>query len=108
MPAISDDSERVFSCTRHTISWDRARLSTETIEKLECLGNWVQNDLIRKLYIVVDNEIIDISGNGSEVPIPKAHIIVLFVLFSYFYTAIWRPLVYDSGGFPLILCTCFF
>ena len=75
VPVMSDDPERVFSCTRRTISWDRARLSAETIEKLECLGNWVQNDLIRKLYVAVDDEIMDISGNGGEVPMPKAHII---------------------------------
>jgi len=60
VPAMSDDPERVFSCTRRTISWDRARLSAETIEKLECLGNWVQNDLIRKLYVAVGDEIMDI------------------------------------------------
>lgn len=62
VPAMSDDPERVFSCTRRTISWDRTRLLAETIEKLECLGNWVQNDLIRKLYVAVDDEIMDISG----------------------------------------------
>ena len=75
VPVMSDDLKRVFSCTRRTISWDRARLSAETIEKLECLGNWVQNDLIRKLYVAVDDEIMDISGNGGEVPMPKTHII---------------------------------
>ena len=62
VPAMSDDPERVFSCTRRTISWDRARLAAETIEKLECLGNWVQNDLIRKLYVAVGDEIMDISA----------------------------------------------
>jgi hypothetical protein len=74
VPAMSDDPERVFSCTRRTISWDRARLSAETIEKLECLSNWVRNDLIRKLYVAVDDEIMDISGSDGEVPTSQAHI----------------------------------
>ena len=72
---MSDNPERVFSCTRRTISWDRTRLSAESIEKLECLGNWVQNDLIRKLYVAIGDEIMDISGSGGEVFIPQAHII---------------------------------
>jgi hAT family C-terminal dimerisation region len=74
VPAMSDDPERVFSCTRRTISWDRARLSAETIEKLECLSNWVKNDLIRKLYVAVDDEIMDISGSDGEIPTSQAHI----------------------------------
>ncbi|KAL6402760.1 HAT domain-containing protein [Ilyonectria robusta] len=39
VPAMSDDPERVFSCTRRTISWDRARLSAGSVEKLQCLSN---------------------------------------------------------------------
>lgn len=73
VPAMSDDPERVFSGTRRTISWDRTRLSAETIEKLECLGNWVKNDLIRKLYVAVDDEIMDISGSHDEVFHPHAY-----------------------------------
>ncbi|EXU94991.1 hAT family dimerization domain protein [Metarhizium robertsii] len=65
VPAMSDDPERVFSCTRRTISWDRARLSPGTIEGLQCLGNWVKNDLIRKLYVAVDDEIIDVTGSDD-------------------------------------------
>jgi hypothetical protein len=78
VPAMSDDPERVFSCTRRTISWDRTRLSAETIEKLECLGNWVKNDLIRKLYVAVDDEIMDISGDRDEVFPSPAYILNYF------------------------------
>ncbi|KJZ69620.1 hypothetical protein HIM_10983 [Hirsutella minnesotensis 3608] len=68
VPAMSDDPERVFSCTRRTISWDRARLTADGIEKLQCLSNWVRNDLIRKLYIAVDDEITEVSsGIGDRV-----------------------------------------
>lgn len=65
VPAMSDDPERVFSCTRRTISWDRARLSPGTVEGLQCLGDWVKNDLIRKLYVAVDDEIIDVTGSDD-------------------------------------------
>ncbi|KAM3538625.1 hypothetical protein ARSEF1564_008455 [Beauveria bassiana] len=32
VPAMSDDPERMFSCTRRMVSWDRAKLGPETIE----------------------------------------------------------------------------
>lgn len=70
VPAMSDDPERVFSCARRTISWDRARLSADTIEELQCLGNWVKNDLIRKLYVAVDEEIIHVAGGDNEIVDP--------------------------------------
>jgi hAT family C-terminal dimerisation region len=38
--AMSDESERIFSEARRTISWKRAQLEAEIIEKLECLKHW--------------------------------------------------------------------
>ena len=76
--AMSDDPERVFSCIRRTISQDRTRLLAEIIEKLECLGNQVKNDLIRKLYVVVDDEIMDISGDRDKVFLSPAYILNYF------------------------------
>lgn len=35
LPAMSSESERVFSGTKHTIS-----LNTETIQALECMKSW--------------------------------------------------------------------
>lgn len=49
---MSDKAERVFSGTRHTISFDRARLGVETIEMTECIGSWNKNNLIRDGHIV--------------------------------------------------------
>jgi hypothetical protein len=60
-----DDPERVFSGSCCTVSWDRARLGVGNIEKTECLGNWNKNDLIRQVYIVVDDEMVDISGSDG-------------------------------------------
>ncbi len=78
VPVISDDPERVFSYIRRTISWDRTRLLVETIKKLKYLGNWVKNDLIRKLYVVVDDEIMDISGDRDKVFLSPAYILNYF------------------------------
>lgn len=36
---MSNKAERVFSGTRRTISYDRARLGAENIEMTECIGN---------------------------------------------------------------------
>ncbi|KID81807.1 Ribonuclease H-like protein [Metarhizium guizhouense ARSEF 977] len=49
---MSDKAERVFSGTRRTISFDRARLGVETIEMTECIGSWNKNSLIRDGHIV--------------------------------------------------------
>ena len=45
IPAMSDESERVFSGARRTISWDRAQLSAETIERVECLKSWYRSNI---------------------------------------------------------------
>jgi hypothetical protein len=37
---MSDKPERVFSGGRRTISWERARISPETLEAIECLKEW--------------------------------------------------------------------
>jgi hypothetical protein len=37
IPAMSVEPERIFSSARRTISWERAQLGAETIEKAECL-----------------------------------------------------------------------
>ncbi|KAK9443882.1 transposase-like protein [Metarhizium brunneum] len=65
VPAMSDDPERVFSCRRRTISWDRARMTPETIEKSQCLSSWVKNDLIRRVYVSVEVEIMDAYGDDE-------------------------------------------
>jgi hypothetical protein len=46
IPAMSDEPERVFSGARRTISWDRASLGVEMIEKVECLKHWKQNGVL--------------------------------------------------------------
>jgi hypothetical protein len=41
IPPMSDEVERVFSGGRRTISWERSRLSPETIEAIECFQHWL-------------------------------------------------------------------
>lgn len=44
IPAMSAEAERVFSCARRTISWDRSRLAPDLIEALECLKYWYRQE----------------------------------------------------------------
>jgi len=45
IPAMSDEPERVFSGARRTISWERAQLSAENIERMECLKSWQRSSI---------------------------------------------------------------
>jgi hypothetical protein len=42
IPAMSDEPERIFSGGRRTMRWDRAKLSIETLEMLECQKHWMK------------------------------------------------------------------
>ena len=42
-------------------------MSNTFIQKLECIGNWVKNDLIRDLYVAKGDEIMDISCSDGDV-----------------------------------------
>jgi hypothetical protein len=67
IPPMSDEAERVFSGVRRTISWDRARLGSWIVEMTELLGNWNKNDLIRVLYVLVeDEEAIDLQLEDGD------------------------------------------
>lgn len=49
-PSMSAESERVFSLTRRTISWDRTRLNCSTVEQLECQKSWIKSGLIMDYF----------------------------------------------------------
>ena len=49
IPAMSDEPERVFSGARRTVSWDRAQMSAETLEKRECLKHWKRNGILNEV-----------------------------------------------------------
>ena len=66
IPPMSDDAERVFLGARRTVSWDRAHLGVANIEKTEYMGNWNKNSLIRQLYVVIGDDVVDVSGSDGE------------------------------------------
>jgi hypothetical protein len=48
IPAMSYEPERVFSGARRTISWERAQLGVENIEKTECLKSWHRTQILNE------------------------------------------------------------
>ena len=46
--AMSNEAERVFSETCYTVSWDRAQMSAETLEHVECLKHWKWNEILNE------------------------------------------------------------
>jgi hypothetical protein len=50
IPAMSDEPERVFSGGRRTVSWERAQIGAETLEKVECLKHWKKSGILRELF----------------------------------------------------------
>ena len=45
---ISDEAEKVFLETHHTVSWKRAQMNAETLECVECLKHWKQNRILNE------------------------------------------------------------
>ena len=54
--AMSAASERVFSATRRTIAWTKAKLSGVMIEQLECLKHWQRTCLISPEFILKSSD----------------------------------------------------
>lgn len=70
--AMSAESERVFSLTRRTISWDRTRLKCSTVEQLECQKSWIKDGVTSEYYVddsdEDDNEIAGEDGLNTPTP----------------------------------------
>lgn len=66
-PSISAESERVFSLTRRTISWDRARLNCSTVEQLECQKSWIKSGLVMDYFESESDDEMEI-GSIYEAP----------------------------------------
>jgi hypothetical protein len=66
-PAMSAESERVFSLTRRTLSWDRLRLASTTVEQIECQRSWIKQGLVSICYESdACNEDSDDYSEGAE------------------------------------------
>jgi len=53
IPAMSAEPERIFSGGRRTMSWDRSKLSIETLETLECQKNWAKKQFPQNIQAVI-------------------------------------------------------
>lgn len=42
IPAMSAESERVFSGARRTITWERHKLGADVVERTECIKSWLR------------------------------------------------------------------
>jgi hypothetical protein len=69
--AISAESERVFSGSRRTIPWTRARLESTMIEQLECLKHWQKSSVISASFVLTGSDD-DIELHLQE-PIEQQH-----------------------------------
>jgi hypothetical protein len=68
---MSAEAERVFSGARRTISWERTRLSSHTVERTECVKNWTKNKLSNSAFTAlatpqVIDKAIEQFGGGFE------------------------------------------
>lgn len=43
IPPQSAEPERTFSGARRTMSWDRLSMTISTLNRVECIGNWMRN-----------------------------------------------------------------
>jgi hypothetical protein len=58
IPAMATDCERSLSLDKLTLTTQRLSMTTETLEKLQCLKNWVRHGAV-KLRATI--------GRGDEV-----------------------------------------
>jgi hypothetical protein len=54
IPAMSAESEWVFSGTHRTISWERCRLGSKVVEETECLKSWIRQVIKSGGFTMVD------------------------------------------------------
>ena len=43
--AMSNEPERIFLGTRRTVSWERAQMGAENLERVECLKHWKRSGI---------------------------------------------------------------
>lgn len=75
IPPESADVERVFSGGRRVLTWDRLSMTVESLEKVECVGNWQAEGIVLPksqgglgviLDTNVDNEDMEMQEDGLD------------------------------------------
>jgi hypothetical protein len=51
---MSDESERIFLEICRTISWKRAQIEAENLEKVKCLKYWKRSGISDEVLEIVD------------------------------------------------------
>ena len=64
--AMSAESERVFSATRRTVTWSRARLCGRTIMQLECLKHWQRTGVVTNEFLIIGDDEMDIEVTSKD------------------------------------------
>jgi hypothetical protein len=49
--AMSAEPERVFSSARRTIAWDKCQLGGRTVERGECMKNWIKSGITQGIPV---------------------------------------------------------
>ena len=52
--AISNKPERVFSGGCHIVSWERAQMGAENLERVECSKHWKRSGILDEILKIVD------------------------------------------------------
>lgn len=75
------DVERIFSRARHIATWERNRLSPQSMRALMCLGCWfnaglVNDEVVAKIVSKDYGEIEDLNVVDIEFPIDYCKIVI--------------------------------
>jgi hypothetical protein len=54
IPVINNESKRIFSEARRTISWERAQMGTENFEKIKYLKYWKRNGISDEMLRIIN------------------------------------------------------
>ena len=76
---MSAEADRVFSGARRTISWERASLSARTIERLECLKNWLKSKYLTEERNEAWGEGVDSRPRGTILEAGYGRAILLYI-----------------------------
>ena len=66
IPPQSAEPERTFSGARRTASWDRLSMSSNSLEMVECVGNWLRQGHVERMIVEIPDDEMDLDDNRDE------------------------------------------